>query len=92
MSFAEISDKGNLTPLSSVSEQLNKFEALLQHLPADWQDLAVKNAPLSVHGKLSRRSRLLRLVFTFLMTDYSLRFCAATPVSRRIWMNDLFGE
>jgi len=89
MSFAEISDKGNLTPPSSVSEQLNKFEALLQHLPADWQDLAVKNAPLSVHDKLSRRSHLLRLVFTFLMTDYfyfvRLKICRRLTRMTRIF-------
>lgn len=74
--------------MSSVSEELNKFEVLLQHLPAGWQELAVEKCAFGRSRQIKSPLELLRLVFVYLAADNSLRSVAAALVSRRIWMTD----
>lgn len=74
--------------MSSVIEQFNKFEALIQHLPAGWQELAIENRAFVRSRQIKSPLELLRLVFTYLIADNSLRSLAATLISRRIWMTD----
>ena len=74
--------------MSSVSEQPNKFEALLQHLPAGWQELAIEKRAFVRSRQIKSPRELLRLVFAYLAADHSLRSIAAALISRRIWMTD----
>ena len=74
--------------MSSVNEQLNKFEALLQHLPAGWQELAIEKRAFRRSRQIKSPLELLRLVFVYLTADNSLRSIAAALISRRIWMTD----
>ena len=74
--------------MSSVIEQLNKFEALLQFLPAGWQELAVEKRAFVRSRQIKSPLELLRLMFVYLTTDNSLRSVAAALVSRQIWMTD----
>lgn len=74
--------------MSSANEQLNKFEALLQHLPAGWQELAIEKRAFRRSRQIRSPLELLRLVFVYLAADHSLRSIAAALISRRIWMTD----
>ena len=74
--------------MSSVIEQLNKFEALLEHLPAGWQELAIEKRAFVRSRQIKSPLELLRLMFVYLTADNSLRSVAATVISRRIWMTD----
>lgn len=74
--------------MSSVTEQLNKFESLVQHLPVGWQGLAFENRAFFRARQIKSPLELLRLVFAYLIADNSLRSLAAALVSRRIWMTD----
>lgn len=74
--------------MSSVTEQVNKFEALIQHLPEGWQELAIESRAFTRSRQIKSPSELLRLVFTYLIAENSLRSLAAALVSRRIWMTD----
>jgi len=74
--------------MSSVNEQLSKFEALLQHLPAGWQELAVEKRAFVRSRQIKSPLELLRLMFVYLTTDNSLRSIAAALISRQIWMTD----
>ena len=70
--------------MSSVAEQLNKFEALVQHLPAGRQQLAIENRAFLRSRHIKSQLELLRLVFAYLIADNSLRSLAATLISRRV--------
>jgi len=70
--------------MSSVNQQLNKFEALLQHLPAGWQELAIEKRAFGRSRQIKSPLELLRLVFVYLAADNSLRSVAAALVSRQI--------
>lgn len=74
--------------MASVTEQLNKFEALLQHLPAEWQKLAIEKRAFVRSRQIKSPLELLRVVFVYPVADNSLRSIAAALVSRRIWMTD----
>jgi hypothetical protein len=74
--------------MSSVTEQVNKFESLVQHLPANWQELAVEKRAFLRSRQIKSPLDLLRLIFTYLVADFSLRQTAAALISRRIWMTD----
>ena len=74
--------------MSSVIEQLNKFEALLQHLPAGWQELAIEKRAFRRSRQIRSPLELLRLMFVYLTADNSLRSIAAVLISRRIWLSD----
>lgn len=74
--------------MSSVIEQLNKFEALLQHLPAGWQELAIEKRAFMRSRQIKSPLELLRLMFVYLTADNSLRSIAAALISRRVWMTD----
>lgn len=74
--------------MSSEGFQLNKFETLLQHLPAEWQELAIEKRAFRRSRQIKSPLELLRLMFSYLLADYSLRQTAAALISRRIWMSD----
>jgi len=74
--------------MPSAVQQLNKFEDLLQHLPTGWQELAFEKRAFLRSRQIKSPLELLRLLFTYLIADNSLRSVAATIISRQIWMSD----
>jgi hypothetical protein len=74
--------------MSPLDELNNKFETLIQRLPAGWEELAVKTHAFSRARQLKSPKDLLRAVFSYAVADYSLREVAAVLTREQKWMTD----
>lgn len=74
--------------MSPITEINNKFEKLLQQLPADWKELAREKRAWTRRRKIKSEEELLRAVFSYAVADYSLREVAGLLTRERQTISD----
>ncbi len=74
--------------MAPIKEFDNKFESLIQRLPAHWEELAIEKYAFARARQIKSPKDLLRAVFSYAIADYSLREVAALLTREQKWISD----